>query len=82
MHFKPKKSLGQNFLIDQNIQRKIIDACNFNSSDIVLEIGAGRGELTRLIAPSVEKVYALELDSNLCRVLLLRRFIFTEPRTL
>jgi len=69
MHFKPKKSLGQNFLIDQNIQRKIIDACNFNSSDIVLEIGAGRGELTRLIAPRVEKVYALELDSNLCRAL-------------
>lgn len=69
MHFKPKKSLGQNFLIDQNIQRKIIGACNFNSSDIVLEIGAGRGELTRLIAPLVKKVYALELDTDLCGIL-------------
>ncbi|HLD83202.1 MAG TPA: 16S rRNA (adenine(1518)-N(6)/adenine(1519)-N(6))-dimethyltransferase RsmA [Candidatus Omnitrophota bacterium] len=65
MQLKPKKRLGQNFLTDKNIQRKIIAACGLKSSDIVLEIGAGRGELTTLIAPMVKRVYALELDRGL-----------------
>lgn len=69
MHIKPKKNLGQNFLIDKNIQRKIIAACEFKSSDIVLEIGAGRGELTALIATKVKKIYALEIDPYLCEIL-------------
>jgi len=66
MHIKPKKRLGQNFLIDKNIQRKIIDYLELKSSDIVLEIGAGSGELSRLIVGRVYKIYALEIDSDLC----------------
>ena len=69
MYLKPKKRLGQNFLIDKNIQNKIIHACNFRSSDTVLEIGAGRGELTGLIAKQVNKVYAFEIDRGLCCIL-------------
>lgn len=69
MLFKSKKRLGQNFLIDKNIQRKIIEACELKSCDIVLEVGAGRGELTKLIAEKVSKVYALEIDSELCGLL-------------
>jgi len=69
MHLKPKKNLGQNFLVDKNIQRKIINACELKPSDNVLEIGAGRGELTRLITDNVDKVYALEIDKYLCRIL-------------
>ena len=69
MHFKPKKSLGQNFLIDKNIQRKIIVACELKPCDIVLEIGGGRGELSRLIADNVDKVYCLEIDKYLCKIL-------------
>ena len=69
MYSKPKKSLGQNFLFDKNIQRKICAACDLESSDIVLEIGAGRGELTRLIAEKVAKIYALEIDVSLCQIL-------------
>ncbi|MDD5594619.1 MAG: 16S rRNA (adenine(1518)-N(6)/adenine(1519)-N(6))-dimethyltransferase RsmA [Candidatus Omnitrophica bacterium] len=65
MRLKPKKRLGQNFLFDQNIQKKIIAACDLSSEDIILEIGPGRGELTRQIVPSVKKVYAIELDRNL-----------------
>lgn len=65
MHIKPKKSLGQNFLIDKNIQKKIIRACNLTKEDIVLEIGAGRGDLTVQLAQSVKKVYALEIDQRL-----------------
>lgn len=65
MQPKPKKSLGQNFLKDPNIQKKIITACNFNLSDIVLEIGAGSGIMTGAIAGRVKKVYAVEIDRNL-----------------
>jgi 16S rRNA (adenine1518-N6/adenine1519-N6)-dimethyltransferase len=66
MHVKPKKSLGQNFLIDKNIRRKIIEALELKPSDIVLEIGSGKGELTGLIAQSITKLYALEIDTALC----------------
>ena len=69
MHIKPKKRLGQNFLTDKNIQRKIIDCLQLKPSDIVLEIGSGRGELTGLIAQKTEKIYALEIDNDLCQVL-------------
>jgi len=69
MHIKPKKRLGQNFLTDKNLQNKIIDACGFEPSDIVLEIGAGRGELTQLISPKVAVVFALEIDSGLYEIL-------------
>jgi 16S rRNA (adenine1518-N6/adenine1519-N6)-dimethyltransferase len=69
MHIKPNKRLGQNFLTDKNIQRKIIDCLHLKPSDIVLEIGAGRGELTGLIAQKANKIYALEIDPNLYTVL-------------
>lgn len=69
MYHKPKKSLGQNFLTDKNIQKKIINACGFKATDTVLEIGAGRGELTSYIARKVNEVYALEIDVSLCGIL-------------
>lgn len=65
MHVKPKKSLGQNFLIDKNIRQKIIASLELKPADIVLEIGSGHGELTGLIAESVTKLYALEIDTAL-----------------
>lgn len=65
MYIKPKKSLGQNFLSDQNIQRKIIKACNLTDQDIVLEIGAGFGNFSVQLAPYVKKLYALEIDERL-----------------
>lgn len=65
MHIQPKKSLGQNFLIDKNIQKKIISAINLTRKDVVLEIGAGRGDLTSQLALSAGKVYALEIDERL-----------------
>ena len=69
MRIKPKKSLGQNFLVDPNIRKKIIAACDFSSSDCVLEIGPGKGELTELIAKSVAKLYAIEIDPALFLIL-------------
>lgn len=69
MIVRPKKRLGQNFLLDKNIQKKIIHTSKLNPGDIILELGSGRGELTRLIAERVKKVYALEIDVALCATL-------------
>lgn len=64
-NFYPKKYLGQNFLTDSNIKTKIINACNLTLADSVLEIGPGLGVLTREIANSVKKVWAVEKDKKL-----------------
>ena len=69
MRINPKKSLGQNFLIDKNIRNKIVNSLRLKHSDIFLEIGAGKGELTSLISQKVEKIYALEIDKRLVKVL-------------
>ena len=55
----PKKSLGQNFLLDQNIINKIIKIGNIEKSKTVLEIGAGYGNLTKKIANMSPKKYLL-----------------------
>ncbi|MEK6571501.1 MAG: rRNA adenine N-6-methyltransferase family protein, partial [Bacteroidota bacterium] len=44
---RPRKSLGQNFLIDDNIARKIVRTSEIHPEDIVLEIGPGRGAITK-----------------------------------
>lgn len=69
MNIKPKKRLGQNFLIDPNIQRKIIASCGFKKTDIVLEIGSGTGIMTKPISQQAGFVYALEIDPDLCDIL-------------
>ncbi|HNQ50753.1 MAG TPA: 16S rRNA (adenine(1518)-N(6)/adenine(1519)-N(6))-dimethyltransferase RsmA [Candidatus Omnitrophota bacterium] len=65
MRAKPKKSLGQNFLQDPNIRRKIIAACDLSERDTVVEIGPGQGALTELIAPKVKRLIAVEVDRAL-----------------
>ncbi len=57
-------------MIDKNIQNKIISASSINSSDTVLEIGAGRGAITGILAQKAYKVYALEIDRQLYPILL------------
>ncbi|MFA5410503.1 MAG: 16S rRNA (adenine(1518)-N(6)/adenine(1519)-N(6))-dimethyltransferase RsmA [Candidatus Omnitrophota bacterium] len=69
MRHKPKKSLGQNFLIDGNIQRKLIAACKLRAQDTVLEIGSGEGQLTQAIAAQVKSLDAFEIDAGLCKIL-------------
>lgn len=63
---KPRKHLGQNFLNDQHIIRKIIDACHLKSDETVLEIGPGLGALTQHIALGVKCFHAVEKDKDLC----------------
>ena len=63
---KPKKSLGQNFLIDNNILQKIVNAVPINKSNEILEIGPGTGNLTNcLIKKNPKKIFVVEKDNNL-----------------
>ena len=62
---RPKRSLGQNFLVDPNIQRKIVAALGAGVDDEVLEIGPGRGALTRHLAAEVGRLVLIELDDAL-----------------
>ncbi|MGF0095570.1 16S rRNA (adenine(1518)-N(6)/adenine(1519)-N(6))-dimethyltransferase RsmA [Peptoniphilus sp. SGI.035] len=63
--FRFTKSLGQNFLIDGNIVRKIADAAEISEEDNVLEIGPGVGTLTEELALRAKKVVAVEIDEKL-----------------
>ena len=70
MLLKPKKSLGQNFLIDKNIIEKIVHSAKIKSSDVVLEIGPGTGNLTKfIIAQNPKKIFLIEKDENLTNFL-------------
>ncbi|MCR8645875.1 16S rRNA (adenine(1518)-N(6)/adenine(1519)-N(6))-dimethyltransferase RsmA [Paenibacillus sp. N1-5-1-14] len=64
-----KKSLGQNFLTDPNILRKIVNAAGLSSSKGALEIGPGIGALTQPLAQTAGKVVALEIDQRLLPIL-------------
>ncbi len=62
--YKPKKFLGQNFLVDDNIARKIVASLNIDSNDSVIEIGPGRGALTKHIAKLTNNFTAVEFDKS------------------
>ncbi len=66
-HFK--KSLGQNFLIDPNILRKITESADLGKNDGVIEIGPGIGSLTEHLARAAGKVVAIEIDRRLQPIL-------------
>ena len=67
--FRPKKSLGQHFLKDEEIVREIINKARFDPTDRVLEIGPGLGALTLVLAKGVHHVIAVEKDSRLADIL-------------
>lgn len=62
---RPKKSLGQNFLRDPHYLKRIADAAEVGSNDLVLEIGPGMGHLTRLLVQRARRVLAIEVDERL-----------------
>ena len=63
---KPKKSLGQNFLIDNNIINKIVKIGSVNKNKTVMEIGSGYGNLTKaIVLESPKKIFAIEKDKKL-----------------
>lgn len=62
---RAKRSLGQNFLVDPNIRRRIVDSLGAGPDDEVLEIGPGTGALTDILAEEVGRLIAVELDDRL-----------------
>jgi 16S rRNA (adenine1518-N6/adenine1519-N6)-dimethyltransferase len=66
---RPLKRLGQYFLIDQNILSKIINIAEIKNDETVLEIGAGLGVLTALLAEKAHKVIAVEIDPFMINIL-------------
>lgn len=65
----PQKSLGQSFLQDANMAAKIVKAARIGPEDTVLEIGAGCGVLTAMIARRAKRVIAIDVDPRMMRIL-------------
>ena len=64
----PRPRLGQNFLIDQNLLRLLVKRAELRPDDTVLEVGAGTGSLTELLAESCAAVIAVEIDRRLAKI--------------
>ncbi|MFO7892367.1 MAG: 16S rRNA (adenine(1518)-N(6)/adenine(1519)-N(6))-dimethyltransferase RsmA [Longimicrobiales bacterium] len=69
---RAKKSLGQNFLVDPNLQRKIVAAVDPGPGDTVIEVGPGQGALTHRLAENAGRLVAVELDDRLAETLAAR----------
>lgn len=65
----PSRRLGQNFLVNEGVLKKIIKAANLSKEDVVLEVGPGIGNLTLELAKRVKKVIAVEKDRRMCQIL-------------
>jgi len=64
----PNKRLGQNFLIDLNLMRLLVDSADIQKDDVVLEVGCGTGSMTEALAEKTGRVIAVELDRNLSEI--------------
>jgi 16S rRNA (adenine1518-N6/adenine1519-N6)-dimethyltransferase len=69
---RPRKRLGQHFLTDRRILRRIISAARLSPGDTVVEVGAGRGILTQGLAQAAGRVISVEIDEALCEQIRLR----------
>lgn len=66
---KANKSLGQNFLINEEVVNKIVDCSDITKEDLVIEIGPGLGTLTKYLLEKAGKVICIELDKKMLRIL-------------
>lgn len=66
---RPRKKLGQNFLVDRHVLKRILSAAEIGSQDTVLEVGSGLGTLTQALAERARRVVAVEVDEQLVAVL-------------
>ncbi len=68
-HIKANKSLGQNFLISEEVIKTIVDCSNITKEDLVIEIGPGLGTLTKDLLEKASKVICIELDKKMVNIL-------------
>ena len=68
-NFRFNKQFGQNFITDVNLLNAMVADSGITQGDVVVEIGAGAGTLTRQLASVAKKVYAFEIDRNLVPIL-------------
>ena len=68
-NIKANKALGQNFLIDENVLKKIVESSEIEKDDLVIEIGPGLGTLTKYILEKAGKVICIELDKKMIKIL-------------
>ena len=66
---KPKQSLGQNFLVDENIARNIVDSIAPKPTDVLVEIGPGQGALTKHLVQQAQTLIAYEIDGRVTETL-------------
>lgn len=65
----PKKSLGQNFMVDESYLQALTSYASLSKDDVVLEIGAGLGTLTKMLSTLCSRIIAIEIDDRLMKVL-------------
>jgi len=68
-NIKANKSLGQNFLISENVVEKIVESSQIEKNDLVIEIGPGLGTLTKYLLEKAGKVICIELDTKMINIL-------------
>lgn len=66
---KANKSLGQNFLVNEQVLKTIVDCSKINKDDLVIEIGPGLGTLTKYLIDKAQKVICIELDTKMINIL-------------
>ena len=66
--FFPNQRRGQNFLIDLNLMRLLVDLADIHSNDVVLEVGCGTGSLTGALAEKAAKVIIVEIEQALANI--------------
>jgi 16S rRNA (adenine1518-N6/adenine1519-N6)-dimethyltransferase len=69
MVVRPKKSLGQHFLKDENIARKIVNSLEWDQAESILEVGPGTGVLTKYLFPLGKNINLIEIDKESCEYL-------------
>lgn len=72
------KSLGQNFLINENVVEKIIEGAQISKNDLIIEIGPGLGTLTKELLDKAGKVIAIELDKRMIEILIDRFNLYSN----
>lgn len=77
---RPKKRLGQHFLVDEGVLQRIVSAAELEPGHVVVEVGPGSGVLTEALAKSGAKVIAVELDARLVTLLKKRLGAFPDVR--